>query len=364
MSNHEEIIIKNVVESLPLGLMVISPRGVIRDVNTAMTEILGFPRESLLGKGWGQLFFDDMERNADFNQVIIDVIHQEEVNLARSVPYAAPDGEQRHVTVISSFLRDEGEMVGIVVLIKDDTEIHNLHEREKDIQNKNIQLQKLRVESLNKISQSVAHQIRNPVMTIGGFANLLLKKNPDGKERLHLEAILDETGKLEHVVTGVSEFASIPQATCCEIPSVVAAENAEKIARRIAEATGQKLEWQANVDPGTIWADHTMLSVAVEAVFQNAFDFSGSDRTSIFFGLDIGESESVCTIKDRGMGIPESNMPYIFDPFYTTKPVGVGIGLAKARRVMVEMRGTVSASSKLGGGTTVTLTLPSNRNEC
>ena len=73
--NIKPIILKSILDSLPVGLMVIDPEGEVININRAASEILGYPLDAFEGKGWGDLFFDG-EKNIDFNQIIIDIIRR------------------------------------------------------------------------------------------------------------------------------------------------------------------------------------------------------------------------------------------------------------------------------------------------
>ena len=110
------VISRNIFESLPVGLMVISPRGDIVFSNPAAHRLLGHPEGTFDGGGWGELFFD-MDKNVDFNQVIIDVIRGRELKFNRTVPYETPAGETRILSLTSSLLQEQGETAGLVVLI-------------------------------------------------------------------------------------------------------------------------------------------------------------------------------------------------------------------------------------------------------
>ena len=83
------IVIQNILESIPVGLLVINSEGEIVTANRAASQILGYTRETLNGKGWGDLFISDMD-NLDFNQVFLDVIQERQVNLCRNVNYVDP----------------------------------------------------------------------------------------------------------------------------------------------------------------------------------------------------------------------------------------------------------------------------------
>ena len=126
----KSIVIRNILETIPVGLLVINSEGEIVDTNRAASQILGYTGEMLMGKGWGDLFISDMD-NLEFNQVFLDAIQERRVNLCRNVNYVTPEGNTFHLSLTTSFLAENDETAAIVVLIHDMTEIHHSHEREK-----------------------------------------------------------------------------------------------------------------------------------------------------------------------------------------------------------------------------------------
>jgi len=124
----EDLVVENVLEGLPVGLLVVGHNGAINVANPASADILGYSREDLLTRGWGELFLAN-DSNYLFNQVFLDVIEKEKVGLNRDVPYEKPDGGHRHLSVTSSFLRS-GTELAVVVLLHDVTEIFRMRERE------------------------------------------------------------------------------------------------------------------------------------------------------------------------------------------------------------------------------------------
>jgi PAS domain S-box-containing protein len=132
VSEIKPVILQNMLENLPVGLMVIDANGEIITINRAASEILGYSIGVFEGKGWADLFFEG-PKNRDFNQIIIDIIWDKKVNLRRQVPYIRSDGKTLQLSITGSFLREENGIAGIVVLMNDVTELHQAHENEKAV---------------------------------------------------------------------------------------------------------------------------------------------------------------------------------------------------------------------------------------
>ncbi len=210
MRDRQTLIVGNILGSLPVGIAVIDATGRVVFTNPALSQILGYSEAEFRDQGWGPLLLHD-EQNDAFNQVVVDAIQQERVNLTRSVFYDPPSGERKRLAITSSFLRDGGEVAGVVVLVEDVSVAHNAHQRERELLEERHRMEQQRVESLRKLALSVAHQIRNPVASIGGFATLALRRmREDERLQGYLTTIVDEAGRLEEVVKAVHIYAALP----------------------------------------------------------------------------------------------------------------------------------------------------------
>lgn len=322
------LIVRNIIESMPLGVMVIDPKGNITVANKVLANILGHGQEDMLQQGWGQLFIDS-ERNIEFNQVFIDVIWKETQNLQRTVPYLRPDGGMRTLTMTTSYLTLQGDMEGIVLLIEDVTQRERMRQRERSMMQAMNQLQMERSEGLNKLALSVAHQIRNPMMTIGGFAGLLRKSQDTSPKNVeYLDIIRDEVQKLEGVVTAVVEYASI---TSADKQDIKVGDVLHMALRKVEERPlMQKTTPDVNIHCPvcSMQGDLQMLARALEELILNALEASRGQKQP-FLALRVRQEEKTLHIlvEDRGEGIKKDFMPYIFDPFFTTRADKVGMGL-------------------------------------
>jgi anti-anti-sigma factor len=354
----ESIIIQNIFQNLPVGLLVINPQGEIILANASASMILGYPCNAILGRGWADIFLEAAE-NELFNQVIVDVIWEEELNLHRTVPYARPNDEVLQLSITTSFIRSPDGLVGIVVLLHDVTEIYALHLQEKAILEEKNRLERERTESLNKLAMAVAHQVRNPTTAIGGFATLMLKKSAaDANSGKYLQNILSCTRRLEDVVQSVYDYAFLSCVSVRRIP-------VHHIVERLREGVRQKMLELSKIATLTVHSpdfdveiDARLFVQALKEISDNAVESLTSAQGAIEANISHDENSVFITIQDNGAGIPDEDMPYVFDPFFTTKAVGVGMGLCRARRIIEEHHGRVSIESVSGIGTKVHIRIP------
>ena len=341
-----------------MGLLVINPGGEIVTSNDAASRILGYTCKMFEGKGWGDLFLEDL-RNQAFNQVILDVIQEKKVNLHRRVPYVQPGGKKLQLSITGSFLMENEKIAGIVLILHDVTELQLLHNREKQVLREKHRLERERAEGLMRLAMAIAHQIRNPVMSIGGFAMRSLKKIDENSAIvIYLKNILSDAERLESIVKVVNEYTRISMADSVKVSISDLFEN--EIARLEAKAVelSKRIEWSLVLPTVHFPVDPLLLRRAVYEVLLNALEFLKNDEGSVKIFLSEEDNGLRMEIVDNGVGISEKDMPYIFDPFFTTKAVGVGMGLCLVKRIIVEHRGDVQIDSELGKGAKVIMRLP------
>lgn len=222
--------------------------------------------------------------------------------------------------------------------------------------------------SLGRMAEGIAHQFRNPVASIGGYANRLLKGLSTRKGRSYVSQILQETGRLEVILERVEEYVRVPRAVLRKesIQEVVevALSNFSKPAKR----KGISIHLQANelAKDGQLFIDRGLMIKAISNILENSLDAVsmaplGRQRKGVEVSLaDDGEIVEV-SISDQGQGIATKDLSMIFEPFFSTRADRVGLGLTFARRVMKEHAGKIRVESQAGKGTRVTLYLPKDR---
>ncbi|MFZ5813099.1 MAG: two-component system sensor histidine kinase NtrB [Thermodesulfobacteriota bacterium] len=353
-----DVISQNVLESMPIGLLLVDRTGSITVVNPAAGSILGLPISELEGKGFGQLFFEN-EANRLFNQIIVDIIHNETVGLRRETPYVTPAGETLHLSIIGSFLRHDSKIVGVVLIIQDNTGLFAAQCRENELLREKNRIQEDKIRALDTLARSVAHQIRNPTLAIGGFAARLDKLlRQHGIESDYPGIIVEEASRLEGIVKAVTRISRIPSI----VPVPASLGHVLKQARNrieIKTANSAKIvRWNLDIDDIRVMADPELLATAFEEIFSNSVDFSPSLKVDIVVKASISGSQAHITIEDTGPGVANEHRPYVFDPFFSTRPDGSGMGLALAREIIVEHGGEITLREGETGGTRVVVILP------
>jgi signal transduction histidine kinase len=219
-----------------------------------------------------------------------------------------------------------------------------------------------RMKELGEMAAKVAHEIRNPLGGIRGYASLLfrdLAHSPSLQEMAGL--ILEGTKALERLVTTVLE---------CSRPIAIQPETTEvgtflRSVIRLCKADpslSERILWQMHIPHAPILApiDKDALQAALLNLLYNAIQAMPHGGTLTVSSLQL---ESCCqiSIKDTGIGMNEEALSSLFSPFFTTKKTGNGLGLVEAQKIVQAHHGKIDVLSRVGQGTTFTITLPLKR---
>jgi signal transduction histidine kinase len=214
---------------------------------------------------------------------------------------------------------------------------------------------KERLSSLGRLSATLAHEIRNPLTIIKGSAlQLLEEKSLERDEREAVADIIQEVDRLNRLVESVLESA---RPASFRIEEVDINDLCQDCLSAVAGSPGLEIEgtWdprlaRAPVDPARL--KQVLLNVLLNA--KEAIAGPGTIRVATHREA----ADYVISVSDSGRGIREEDLPNIFDPFFTQKPNGTGLGLSVARNIVEGLGGTISVQSRWGEGTDVRLRLP------
>lgn len=209
-----------------------------------------------------------------------------------------------------------------------------------------------RLAALGEMAAVLAHEIRNPLTSMKGHAQLLAERlAPESPERRKAERVVGEAVRLEELTADLLSFIRSKQIERREVdPRQVLESAAEDAGRdRVAiEAVDAPAAW--SLDPG-------LLQQALANLLRNALQASPDGAPA---GTEVGveQGELVFRVRDRGDGVPEADRERIFEPFYTTRTRGTGLGLAVARRIVGLHGGTITAGNHPEGGALFEVRIP------
>ena len=269
------------------------------------------------------------------------------------------DGTKIFVHLITTSFKEEGE----TFLTFSFQEIQRLKKMERE------RLEAERWASLGRMVEEIAHQIRNPIVSIGGFTKRLLKAFPSSpKVQSYLEQILRDAKRLEVMIQRVEEYIKIPRPTFQRESFQGVVESALQTISQEAMEKGIsiRLETGGLKGDGNLFIDKGLMVMALSHIFKNCMDAVtqktiGKQRKTVKVVL-LEEGEIIgISISDRGEGISKRDCDHIFEPFFSTRPDRIGLGLTFVKRVMEEHGGRIQVESRLKRGTTVTLHFPKDR---
>ena len=336
-----------VFESVGFGLVALDRRGHVTAFNRAAEEITGFRDKEAIGQRWESLFDQSTAPDEPWDSAV----RSREIQLRRR------DG--REVPLEVSFWplhTADGEKVGLIAVCQDLSEIKQMERRVRQAD---------RLATIGRLAANIAHEIRNPLGALSGAIEQLARELPldDTRERL-MQIVLRESDRLNRII---GEFLEYARPTPLQREAVNLAElldEAVLLLERDPLSANVKIvreygpEIPARVDAHQLRQALWNLSLnAVQAMP------GGGELTVGARLLNRAGSRVEVWVSDTGEGIGSGDLPHIFEPFFSTRPDGSGLGLAMVHRVVQDHGGEVEVRSAPGAGTTFTLSLPAALNE-
>jgi two-component system, NtrC family, sensor histidine kinase HydH len=336
-----------IVSSLASGLLVVGLDAGIRVLNPAGRRLLRLP-DFDAGTKLRTLLAD----SPALVQVVEECLDTAQPVVRRAVTVARPDAGPQHFGVTVSPLCDErGSPLGAICLFSDLTAVVELEEQ--------VRL-KESLARLGELTAGLAHEFRNGLATIHGYARLIDPGLVPPDYSPYVEGIRDETEALGRVVTNFLNFARPVQLTLAPVDLAgVVGSAAEDLSAEI-EARGGTLDVRGEF--GTVDADEVLLRQAIVNLLRNAVEACGDGavppRVEVDGRHDAAHGLVRVSINDNGPGVPPALRDRVFQPFFTTKSHGTGLGLALVQKIVVTLNGRVSIGVSPLGGASFQVVLP------
>jgi PAS domain S-box-containing protein len=258
----------------------------------------------------------------------------------------------------TSVIEEGGRPIGIVAVVADLSRLSEIERRLK---------QSEKLASLGKVVEGIAHEVRNCLTSLGGFA-LRLQKVTAGDPTCHryTSVILDDVARLESMVKEIESYVRFSKFYTFRFVKTdlvaVIERSRDKVMRKLPEALVQSVSFRLQADqaPSRIDADPEALEEVFYNIILNAYEAMPRGGRITVTIKNLKSAVSV-RLTDTGVGIYSEDLKDIFNPFFTSKTTGAGMGLSKVYLLVEEHRGTIDVSSEPGKGTTVDLLLPSER---
>lgn len=336
-----------IVQSLADGVLVVNDEYAIERCNQAAEELLGLRRDRVEGR-----FYAQVMNGLGNVRGLKAAIEKGATTLDEQRTCA--DGIGRRTIVLASvspIRGGDGRILGAVEVLRDVTHLRSLEKR--------VQHQE-RMAALGEMAASVAHEIRNPLGTIEGFARLLRHDLDTEEQNSHSRLagkIIEGAQNLNYVITNLLTYAR-PMTLQCEyfnVPDLL--DSVRDILQEVADKQQVKLEISAPSASPRSYGDVRQLRQVLVNLGRNAVQACPADGRVTVRGL-VRRRETIWMISDDGCGIPRHEIPKLFDPFFTTKEGGTGLGLSLCHKIIDAHGGDISVSSKVGSGTIFKVILP------
>ena len=334
---------ESVAESLNSGMMTLDREGRVRLVNPAALQILGMSRAEVAGRSASDLFGAE----GGLGKLLLEGILRGQPRSREMVPHARPDGKEIHLGVgLSPVHGSAGEVRGLVCLLSDLTEIRSLRDRVALKEN---------LAQLGELSAGIAHEFRNSLATIQGYARLITRRS-EGEERELAASILKEVQGISKVVEDFLQFARPAPLNLSEVDLK---EVLEDLAREMSQIQGTRpVRVVVEGDFPALSGDEPLLKQAFHNLIRNAAQAANGQGVQVTIRGTVEENHLSIELADDGPGIAPEVLPHIFTPFFTTRPGGSGLGLPLVQRTIVSHDGSVHVASQVGRGTRFQIRLP------
>ena len=337
---------EEVTRNMPAGLLVVNATGIISTSNPAAEQVLG-----IRGLGFRR-YSEALGATSELTKLVAECLSTGKIFRREEVEHIPPAGDTRHLGVtISPIRRGTEKISGAICLLTDLTELAALHQR--------MQL-KENLAALGELSAGIAHEFKNALATISGYAQMIRSEASEGEASDHAKRILEQTQNITHVVT---EFLKYARPLEISDETVTLQGVVERVVAEVGEANPQtKIRYEGTF--GDVGGDEGLLRQALLNLARNAAEASASAarggrvliRGEVVRREETGSQQ--ITVFDNGPGITANAMPKLFRPFFTTKANGTGLGLAVVQKIIVQHGGQVEARNRAEGGAAFIVTLP------
>jgi len=334
----------SLVDHMPIGLVAMDPEEKLMAFNETAEAFFGLSARDVLGRRAAEILPEilvEIPKTIDVTRTILE----------REIECPLGDGRNAPLEVIATRLQDdEGTFFGYAILFRDLTEVQRL-KREVE--------RSRRLAAIGSLAAGVAHEIRNPLSSIKGFATYLRERYRDNPDDCRVaDIMIQEVERLNRVIGHLLEFSRPLVMNRQETAIEPILRHTLKMIEGQAREKGVTLQTEFPVEMPAVSLDsdkmiQVFLNLTLNAL--NAMEKGGTLSVTL---LKPDPRTILVDVADTGTGIAKGELSRIFDPYFTTKPSGTGLGLAIAQRIVEAHGGKISVASELGKGTVFSVFLP------
>ncbi len=337
---------EEIISSLTAGLLVVGLKGEVRIINPAGRRLLSVTDGQLL-EDYRQLI-----REPTLYQVIDECLASGTAIVRRTVHLPEErKGPSRFGVTVSPLSDGTGALHGAVCLFTDLTAVQQLEEQ--------LRL-KESLATVGELTAGIAHEFRNGLATIHGYGKLFdLNALPEAY-RPYVEGIRAETESLKQIVTNFLNFARPAQLTLTDVDLRAVCERAADEVRAEARGLGGDIVVRGRF--GSLQGDEVLLRQAFSNLLRNAIEACDGERIAPFVIIEseVDQARGLwrIVVEDNGPGIDLAARERVFQPFFTLKRTGTGLGLALVQKIIVFHNGRITVGESAQGGASLQISLP------
>jgi nitrogen-specific signal transduction histidine kinase len=336
---------EEVTRNMPAGLLVVNATGIISSSNPAAEQVLGVRTLSF------RRYSEVLGEKSGLCPLLADCLDKGTIFRREQVEHITPDGMTRQLGATISPIRRGEKVHGAICLLTDLTELAALQRQ--------IQL-KENLAALGELSAGIAHEFKNALATISGYAQMIRAEGITGEAGEYAQQILEQTRNITHVVT---EFLKYARPLDISDEPVALQTVVERVVAEVSEGT-PAVEVRSAGQFGDVVGDEGLLRQMLLNLARNAAEACARPGGCVVLVGEVvrleGRSLQRISVLDNGPGIPDGVQSKLFHPFFTTKVSGSGLGLAVVQKIIVQHGGQIEARNRAEGGAAFIVTLPAH----
>ncbi len=334
---------QDIVENIPSGIVTLDLEGRIASFNQSAQQIVGLTADEIQGKNWRDTAFREIKQLEEFFSSPTPTFG----GLSREIEVRCKGGHLTPIGInLTPLKSSEGRLVGLVGIFQDLTERKKTEARLRQAD---------RLATAGQLAAGLAHEVRNPLAAISGCIELMKE---EGTARLQLlDIVLREAERLKLVTGQFLDFAkpTLASQKRCNLGALVA--EAVSLLEKSCDSTHPvTFSVETEAEEAMVAGDPDQLKQVLWNLGLNAIQamqMGGQISIAIrHHGSTNGDGWVAIELTDTGRGIPPGEVERIFDPFYTTRPGGTGLGLTITRKIIDNLGGRIEVISEEGSGAT------------
>jgi two-component system sensor histidine kinase AtoS len=341
-------------QSMTGAVITLDAEGRVIGSSPAAEATLGYREEDLVGRRFSEVFTPASGSRALLTSVETAITRHEPVSLD-DVEILAADGRPVRIGISASYLQQGSgtgasrDVVGVTIAFKDLNQMRAIQARLQQAD---------QLMALGTVTAGVAHEIRNPLASLRGLAELLGRDIPrDDRRRQYLDTMLQSIDRLNRLIEDLLLFSSPRAAETSDLD--LSSTLAETVSLAQVAIGNRRVEVRrvGRHDQLVVRGNRDRLIQVLSNIVRNATEAS-PDGGAVTVRAEPRDGFATVTVHNTGSYIPPSVRRQLFVPFFTTKPTGTGLGLAIARQIVTSMDGRIDVESHEEQGTTFTVELP------